>query len=456
MISIRRFSFLLLLFAIFIITSCTQDDEVQPNEAQSTEVKKWIFDEMSFNYLWNTTLPQSYQPNEQDPTTYFNSLLYKDDRFSWIDDDAKSLLDEFEGTAFELGYAPEFGRFANSNRVFIVVEYVYPGSNAAMAGLKRGDIIIKINGSDLTIDNYQDLYNASSQTLTLGQYNGNGIESTNKSLSIDARVTQLNPVIDWEIKNINDIKTGYLVYAKFISGEDDKWLDSLDQVLQNMKNAGIEQLIVDLRYNPGGELRAAEHLASAIAPQNVISNKEVFVTLHYNDILEELIQNSQNGNAPDSEIKFSEHQNNLGLDQVIFLTSAHTASASELIINGLKPYMKVISIGESTVGKFYGSFVITDSHQPPEHNWAIVPLVLKYANANGVSDFVNGLPPDFEVEDNLLEAAPFGDESDPILNKAIAYIKGDTEEMARIGVTKPYISMPDKSKLKKGNILFKQ
>ena len=136
------------------------------------------------------------------------------------------------------------------------------------------------------------------------------------------------------------------------------------------------------------------------------------------------------------------------------LTSGNTASASELVINGLKPYMNVTVIGEPTVGKFYGSFVLYDENDPREHDWAIAPVVLKYANANGVTDFVNGLIPDVFLEDDLLTAKAFGDDSDPMLATALALIDGADLSNAKISSSRLYKPIYDQNKINRRNVFF--
>jgi C-terminal processing protease CtpA/Prc len=117
------------------------------------------------------------------------------------------------------------------------------------------------------------------------------------------------------------------------------------------------------------------------------------------------------------------------MDRVYFLTTSGTASASELVIVGLDPYMDVIKIGEPTYGKYAGAWVMPDDAE----KWAIIPIVSKYANANGYTDFVDGLPPDYEIDDDLIRAVPFGDTRDPMLAKAIELATGKS------GMAKSYI-----------------
>ncbi len=129
------------------------------------------------------------------------------------------------------------------------------------------------------------------------------------------------------------------------------------------------------------------------------------------------IQNSFVFSCPSSDL-------NLDLPTVYFLTTDGTASASESLMTGLYPYMNVVQIGETTYGKCYASITVDDWENPKRHNWAMQPIVIKYSNAEGFTDFQNGIAPDYEVDDNLLYALPFGDLEDPQLARALELITG--------------------------------
>ena len=129
-------------------------------------------------------------------------------------------------------------------------------------------------------------------------------------------------------------------------------------------------------------------------------------------------------NSSQLVIRLPQSDYNLNLSKVYFLTSRTTASASESLMVGLYPYTDVIQIGTTTYGKCYGSITIDDWEDPKRHNWAMQPLVLKYSNADGYTDFVNGILPDYVVADNLLYAEPFGSYRDPLLAKALEEITG--------------------------------
>ncbi len=453
----------LTLASLFVLTSCQEDDVLNdPDFIDSTkavagsneQVNNWIAEHMELYYYWNTSLPGKGDPKDS-PEEYFSSLLYSTDKFSYISDDAKTLKEEFSGTSLAVGYSPAFGKFNGSDQVFIIVEYVYPGSSAATKGLKRGDIILEINGQTLNTTNYYNLYKQqNAYSIGLGTWDGSTISPSEATISITPGYINTDPVVHWEIKESNGQKIGYIVYVEFISGDNEVFLGTIDDVFTEMKAQGVTELIMDLRYNPGGEIKAAKHIANAIAPKAVTISKEIFVSFEYNDGLENYFKEADGEDSDNLAVRFDDSPVNLGINRVVFLTTSGSASASELIINGLEPYMDVVAIGEPTYGKFYGSYVIYDTDRNPSHNYAIMPVVMKYANAEGVTDFADGLTPDYFIEDNLLEAKPFGDETDPMMAQALEVITGSAAINARTAYKeKTYTVLENKPKLKKGNIM---
>ena len=446
---------------LFIFSSCSDDQEVLPEDgsagilpdiaSNAENIPAWIYEEMSFYYFWNDDITDQKPTGKEEPVSYFNSLLNPEDQFSYISDDAASIKEEISGTIVAMGFSPSFGIFTNSNNLFAIVEYVYPNSPAALAGLKRGDIILKINGEDLNNNNFINLTSNNGFSVTLGNYTGSSIRQTNEIVKIETGIIELDPVIHHEIKLIEGRLVGYLVYIDFIIGENDKWLKSLENALQEMKQNGIRDMVLDLRYNPGGEVNAASFLASALAPASVVDSREVLVSFQYNENLQKYFEDRQGVNSPNLITRFRENAVNLNLENLYVLTTGATASASELVINGLKPYMNVVIIGEPTFGKFYGSFILFDQNDPPKHNWAIAPVVLKYANANGVTGFKDGLIPDIYIADNLLLARPFGDVTDPMLATALDLIAGIDLSTSRLAKEKNYTPVYDLSKINRKN-----
>ena len=458
MTNFKYFFWVIVLGLIF--SSCMNDEDAIPSVDNGVpdigndtdNIPQWIYEEMDFFYYWNDDLPEDEPSGNEDPETYFYGLLNSTDEFSYISDDAESLKEEITGTIIAMGFSPTFGLFTNTGEYFAIVEYVYPGSPAESAGLVRGDIILELNGEKLSAENYLDLISLNGISVTLGRSTSRGIVETNEVISIETGIIELDPVIHYEVKDINNIKTGYLVFVDFISGEDDIWLTSLAEALAELKSQGISQLILDLRYNPGGEVGVARYLASAIAPREVMENGEILVQYEYNEKLQDYFIGRQGEDSPNIVSRFGYNENNLNLNNVIILTTGSTASASELLINGLDPYMNVTVIGEPTFGKYYGSYLLYDQNDPPNHNWAIAPVVLKYANAAGFTDFINGLTPDISVDDDLLNAKPFGDESDPVLAVAISYIKGEISTAGRVASARLYTPIYNIDRINKKNI----
>jgi carboxyl-terminal processing protease len=421
------------LVLLSLLVSCKKDEGDLTQDEKNIEVSKWLYDWMKDVYFWNETFPASINVQEKtDPEAFFYELVYdEEDKWSYITDDWKSLEAELSGTPLSMGYSPAFGMFSGTDRVFIIVEYVYPASPAQAAGLNRGDIILTINGEYLDTNNYYDLYSQSSYTAGLGVYANNTISLSGKTIAMTAASFNADPLIFDSVYTIADRKIGYMVYTEFINGDNNQYRASLDQVFDRYKSDGISDIIIDLRYNPGGEIEASGYLASALAPYSVVSSSSTFVTFLYNKELQSYFEKKEGPESENLVYKFPANSHNMDLSRVHFLTSYYSASASELLMVGLRPYMDVSIVGEQTYGKYTGMWVIYDFDNPPAHNWAILPIVLKYANSLGYTDFKNGLAPDITVEDNLLQAKPLGDTEDPVLSAALQDITGTYVKAAR-------------------------
>ena len=182
---------------------------------------------------------------------------------------------------------------------------------------------------------------------------------------------------------------------------------------------GVKELVLDLRYNSGGSVSSAHKLVNMIVPAS--ENGKPFINERYNSVLSEL----------DATLKYNiEEETNLNLQRLYVLTTERTASASEMVIYGLAPYMEVIQIGATTHGKYYASVTWTDNNLEPEkrrHQWAIQPIIIKSENVDNSIDYSKGLAPDYELRDNNYNS-DLGDEDEYFLAAAISLIKGETFE----------------------------
>jgi C-terminal processing protease CtpA/Prc len=445
----------ILSFTILAVFLSGCDNPSNEDPGQYIEINGWIQSTMDFYYYWNELVPDKVD-GEVEPQIYFDDMLEQNDIFSYMSDDASSLEQELQGSSYTAGFSPTFGAFSNSNNVFIIVEFIYPNTPADEAGLKRGDIILEINGTALTRDNYLELYyDESDATYTLGEYdpNENSI-SEGGTITVSKKQLDLSPVVFTDVIEQDNRKIGYLFYARFLAGENNQFIDSVDVVLEQFKAKGVNELIVDLRYNPGGRVTAAENIGNSIVPQNIASNEEVFVRYEYNENLEQYFVTNEGMDSPNLVARFSSDPVNLNIERAFFLTTSSSASASELLINGLKPYMDVIHIGTPTFGKFYGSFVLSGENANPPNNYALVPVSLKYANADGVTDFRNGILPDHEVEEDIFQPEPLGDPADPLLAKALEIITGEPGPVAKKPTPFLFEKLEDPVRMKKGNVMF--
>lgn len=428
---IKKLLYLLLIALNFILPSCQEKDD-NNNTISNTEISRWVYEWMYDLYLWYDKMPiiKNFSTKTDPESFFYNELVYKqEDRWSYITSNFTALEAELiKGTPKSMGFYPIFGIYGNNN-VAIVIAYVYPNSPAYRSGLKRGDIITKINGNSLTQNNYYELYSLESYKATISKYDGNSFQDV-KEVDLQAEIIEADPLIFDTIFNINNNKIGYLAYVQFINGENNKYKNHLNNVLQKFKSENITSIIIDLRYNPGGEIENALFLASSLAPAEVVNNKEVFIKFNYNDKFQKYIIDEEGPESDNLILKFDNNVQNININKIYFLTSNQTASASELIIIGLKPYLKnnLKIVGNNTHGKYVGSFIIYDfQNKPRKHDWAIMPVVLKYSNVEDYTGFKDGLTPDIEISDSLLNLRNFGDTLDPFISTCFNDLRGETE-----------------------------
>jgi C-terminal processing protease CtpA/Prc len=246
-----------------------------------------------------------------------------------------------------------------------------------------------------------------------------------------------NPVAYYEKKVYGAKNIGYLVFNGFKSD----YNDELNLAFAKMKSDGINELVLDLRYNGGGSLETAVALAQMI--NGSFTNKP-YIYLDFNDKhnsedgYENLSEKVKIFNLVDNEPTFQREEsiNSLALTKIYVLVSFQTASASELTIQCLKKYISVITIGEQTVGKFVGSNTLYDSpaydytsyiNRSTKHKWQLQPITFSYYNKDKDANPAK-ITPDYEINpySTFLNLVEFGNIKDPCLKKAIELITGQT------------------------------
>jgi len=427
--------FLTLLSFALSITSCKKDANTPPITKPTAYVQDWIYNNMEYWYYWSSQMPANPDTTML-PEPFFYSLLYKGtdgDRFSWIEADYTTLINELNGITKEAGY--DFKLYlasAGSTDVIGQITYIKKGSPAESAGLMRGDIFYQINSTPITTSNYRTLLNATGSPFTLSakRYNAN-TQALISDLVYSLNPVQLaeNPVLMDSVYTFSGKKVGYLVYNFFSpgSGASKPYDQEVDNVFSDFKAKGVNEVVLDLRFNGGGAISSAINLASLLVPG--YNSSKIFVNYQYNNQVQSDIINDPNYGDNYLHQKFIAKTSNIGdnLSRIFVLTSRGTASASELIINGLRPYIPVITIGDTTYGKNVGSITITDTKNKT-NTWGMQPIILKLTNSAQFSDYTNGFGPDpsnYDA-DNHYYLRPLGDIQEPLLNKALFTITNGT------------------------------
>lgn len=281
------------------------------------------------------------------------------------------------------------------------VKSVERASPAGLAGIHRGWRILKINGnSNITVANadfiIQNVFYGTTTSFTFQKPDNSTVD-----ISLNAATYQEHPVILDSVYSINGKQVGYFAFNSFL-GDTSEIYSEFNRIFTRFSNAGVSDVIVDLRYNGGGYVSVSQKLADYLAP--VSANNQTMMTEAYND------RYSQYNEAT----KFAK-LGSLNLSRVFFIVSQGTASASELVINNLKPLMDVELVGPSkTYGKPVGFFPI------PVGNWYAFPVSFRSTNGAGQGSYFGGLALSHQVADGLDQ--DWGTSSESCLASALSYI----------------------------------
>ncbi|GHT53049.1 peptidase S41 [Bacteroidia bacterium] len=424
---------LVVLGSLTLFSSCEEHDFIDEEIRRNQNVNDWILENMEAWYLWSDNLPVKTDKNLE-PGEYFESLLYRGDRFSWIQENFIELLESLSGVQLEAGYDFTLGR-SDDNSLVGLINYVKPNSPASQAGLNRGDFFVTINGAQLSTNN-DDLLNALSANHTLGIITQNTI----REVSLSVVKYEENPIFLDTVYEISNKKIGYLIYNFFAQDNGNNslaYVKELNQVFGKFQEQSINELILDLRYNSGGAMSTSVALSSMIANR---PSSDLFGKEEYNSLLDSYLRETggANYNKTFFQDQIEKYDGNgivlervamnklTGLNRIYVLTSNRTASASELVINGLQPYMNVVLIGTTTVGKNVGSVTLyeKDPQKQKNNTWGMQPIVVKLMNADNSSDYSNGFLPDVKVVEyqELPLFLPLGDTEEVMLRTALIHI----------------------------------
>lgn len=465
-------------FCVGIFISCKKDKGNSPNPPTSGYDTSATVKEDSLKYLMYQIMQVTYGDGGRTasrglPTYYWYSqvpqLNLKDPNFGTADNlltamkgyainpttnapyDRYSFLDRtgavtnqlmngvsaqnyVEGTGkLGLDYAPVLDQ---SGKLHLFVLYADKNSPAGLAGLQRGCEITSVNGNSSfsnTQSSLQSIYNAISvsTSVTLGVVKTPG--AAQQTVTLNAVSYNVNPVVFDTVFTVTNNttklqeKVGYFVLYTFTSVNNSKGQPTaakaaLDQTFGKFTSQGVKHVIVDLRYNGGGSTNTAEYLDSALAPSSAAG--KVMYTYKYND----KITANLNTVGLDVQVNFPSNTGGAVLKDVFFIVSRSTASASELTLNNLKPYMPVHLIGDTTFGKPVGfiDFNITmydANHKPSIYLADLYAINFETRNANGEGGYYTGIPIDNGAKALDYVNVPWGNTAlDQNLEQALNYI----------------------------------
>lgn len=387
---------LLLVLSLVLVSSCNKEEDDQNVQTDPyLNVKRKMYSVMKYWYLWNRDLPTVNSANYSTPDAFLNALRNKKDRFSFIMDRNEFLNYFNEGTYY--GHGISIGADAEGN---LRVVFIYNDSPLKEAGVTRGWIIRSINGT--LIQPGVDV------TALLGK-NEAGVENTfvfidlqgqEHTITSAKKAVAINSVLYKGVLQAGTKKAGYLVFETFINPS----VAELDSAFNFFRSENIDEMIVDLRYNGGGEMNVAVHLSGLLASSSAAG--KVLVKMEHN----------ADRSSYDTILTVPNNGQSLTLSRLFYITGRGTASASEVLINGLSPWIQTIAAGDSTYGKPVGMYAFDFKPDP----YYFVPICFKLSNANGYGDYFDGLPANYYVSDDL--SHDFGDPEEAQLKAVLTYI----------------------------------
>lgn len=409
----------------------------------------FAFNNMKAYYLWADEMAAEIDtwkygdnPVEKVKACRYNANSQVVDKWTSLMEDCSSFESSVTGNGKSFGF--DFILTAAENHVYMVITYVYDSSPASMAGLKRGDVVNTFDGMELTRSNYSSVLTEKifdhPGTLQMGMLD-------ERTITMTAVQMYSNPVNVVRTLTVGNKKVGYLHFSNFTLDACEDLVEAFSQFKAN----GIDELVVDLRYNGGGFVTTATVLGSMIAPVSVVSSKAVFTKDIYNSNLTPSMEAEAKTLFADSfTLTLSSGKKTLktldvnpDLKRVWFLVTGQTASASEALICGLVPYMDVTLIGSNTYGKFCGGYLLKSEEfydylasketkvdavagKKATTGWGLYVIASRYADCNGATlSMPSGIPADIEALDTPRDGIQLGDPSETMLSYALNYISGN-------------------------------
>lgn len=396
---------LLLALNIFFFSSCKKDDPEPAVPPTADEIARDdLYNIMKSYYLWDKLMPVVVKENYTGPRELLEAMRYKKlDRWSYVQD-----YDDYlnQSQAIFVGHGIRIGLDYN-NKTRIV--QIYNNSPMYALGVRRGWIIKKLNDTDLAPifiagdgEAYYNLIGPSTAGVT-NKFLFETPEGKDSTITTTKATFKLNTVLYYDTLHLKTGITGHLVFEQFVEPSNAE----LETAFAFFKENNINNIIVDLRYNGGGDLTVLQNLAAHIGGASKFGKP--FLTLTHNDQ-----QTSRN-----QTYNFGTVTSPVSVGKMIVITTRSTASASEDLINGLKPFMEIKTVGDTTNGKPVGMYGF--KHSTLYMFW---PISFTLLNTAGEGDFYEGFFPEKYVPDDITH--DWGDRNESCLKEAIYMMENGT------------------------------
>jgi len=368
--------------------------EIDKSDCSIEEQNRVVYEKMKNNYLWYEYMPDIDYRDYNSTESLLDDLRYRDyDRWSYITS-ATKYSDFYEKGVYK-GFGFSIGEY--NGRVFVT--YVYENSPADMAGFKRGTEILEVDGKTISKMENRELWRVISRDSSSKIQFKISNDNIEYIVVLEKKPIKISSIIVDKIVSIDDKKIGYFILNGFI----EPTLSELDTLFDKFKREEIDELILDMRYNGGGRVSVANYLANLIGGE--ITEEMPFEKLEYNN------KNS----SLNTTFNFSKEKNSLDLDRVFIISTDKTCSASESVINGLKPYINVNLIGSKTCGKPVGMSGVDFCEKH------LAPIEFKMLNADGDGDYFSGIEPRCYVLDDIFHT--LGERDESMLRETLFFIE---------------------------------
>ncbi|MCD8553241.1 S41 family peptidase [Seleniivibrio sp.] len=406
-----RLKLAVIICASFMLFSCGGGDsdsssdgslhiDYYPTECSEAAQIEFVYKAMHDVYLWADEAPVLNYASYSSQYDLMDDLKVSADRFSAIYT-KQYLEDYYAGANVGLG----FNGITNSTDLYVRV--VYPDSPADNAGIKRGDRIVSMNGyTGYQIVNddtaYEAVYGDASEEGKRVDVVFEDSENVQHSETLYTASYYADSVLGYSVltNTADGNKVGYIMYNSFNEN-----ISDTNEAFEAFRDAGVKELVVDLRYNGGGLVSVAQYIASVIGGNDL--NGYILLQMIYNNM-------HQDANKT---YNFTKTKYDLNIRKIVFLVTGNTASASELVINGLLPFQDVYVIGTTTYGKAVGTNYISYCDK------YLSAITFKNQNALGAGDYNSGLVPDCIKDEDIANLGTFGDSSEKYLAAAMTYLE---------------------------------